>query len=353
MDLISGRREGFSAACLRLLLWLASFWYWAAVSLRLALYSLGLLRRRRAGAPVICVGNLTTGGTGKTPAVAHVVQMLAGLRARPAIVSRGYRASASGSDEMKVLAELCPGVLHVPNANRLAGACRALSEGADCIVLDDGFSHLPLARDLDLLLLDALNPFGFGRMLPRGLLREPLRSMRRASAIVITRADVAQPERLREIEDVARCYGFTGPVIHAAHQPEKLAELFSGAPVDLSELRGEVVAPFCGIGNPRGFERTLDSLGAAVSPLGTLVLNDHADLDEREITRQVEPFLRSAREQGARIAVCTQKDAVKLRGRKIELPVDMPLLELRVQFRILRGEEELRAMLARVIAPGN
>lgn len=353
MDLISGRREGFVAACLRLLLRLASFGYAAAVCLRLALYSVGLLRSRRAGAPVICVGNLTTGGTGKTPAVAHVVRTLGELGARPAIVSRGYRAKSSGNDEMKVLAELCPGVLHIQNAHRLAGARQAIVEGAGCIVLDDGFSHLRLARDLDLLLLDALNPFGFGRMLPRGLLREPLRSMGRASAVVITRADVAQPERLREIEDVARCYGFAGPVIHAAHQPEKLAELVSGAPVVLSELRGKVVAPFCGIGNPRGFERTLESLGAAISPLGTLVLNDHAYMDEGEVTRQVEPFLRAAREQGAQIGICTQKDAVKLRGRALAVPADMPVLELRVQFRILRGEEELRAMLARVIAPGN
>jgi tetraacyldisaccharide 4'-kinase len=340
IGLISGKRRGLAATLMRFGLRGLSFWYWLAVNLRLAAYAMGLPRRRRVNKPVLCIGNLTTGGTGKTPAVAWAVNTLRELDAKPAIVSRGYKAAADGNDEMKVLAELCPGVLHLQNRDRVKAASEASSQGADVIVLDDGFSHLRLWRDLDVLLLDSLNPFGYGRMLPRGLMREPLRSMRRAGAIVFTRADVATPERLRELEDVVKCYGFTGPICHAAHVPVKLLDVAGGVDRPLEFLRELVVAPFCGIGNPRGFERTLESCGAKISPLGTLVLDDHAPLDAREITRQLQPFLRASLEQGAKAGLCTQKDAVKLRGQ--DICPGVPCYELRVEFRILRGEQELR-----------
>jgi tetraacyldisaccharide 4'-kinase len=345
LEIISNKRRGLLAWLLRAFLRYCSFWYWLAIRIRLAAYS--VLPRHRVGKPVICVGNITTGGTGKTPAVAAVVAMLKELGARPAIVSRGYRGGDSGNDEMKVLEELCPGVLHIQNANRVAGASRAIKEGASVVVLDDGFSHLRLRRDLDVLLIDALNPFGYGRMLPRGLMREPLSSLRRAGAIVISRADVATPERLLEVEDVVRCYGYIGPVLHAAHVPQKLVNLATGEEQPLEALKGKAVVPFCGIGNPRGFERTLENLGAHLTAMGTLGLEDHAALDAREITRQVQPFLRTAYEQGAQLAVCTQKDAVKLRG--VDVCPGLPVYELRVEFKFLRDEAELRKKLAEVL----
>lgn len=349
MDLISGNRRGFGASLLRGILRLASFWYWLAVNLRLGLYAIGVKRRFSVNRPVVCVGNLTTGGTGKTPAVACVVNLLRELGATPAIVSRGYRSGAGGNDELRVLGELCPTVKHLQNPDRVAGAREAIAGGASVIVLDDGFSHLRLRRDLDVLLLDALNPFGFGRMLPRGLMREPLRSMRRAGAIIFTRADVATPERLRELEDVVKCYGFTGPVLHAAHKPVKLVEIATGQESEAAALRGKIVAPFCGIGNPSGFEKTLMALGASISKLGTLVMDDHANLDARELTRQVQPFIRASMEQGAQVAVCTQKDAVKLRGIEVCPGADIPVLELRVEFALLRGAAELNEALARLV----
>src|SRR5690606_6980164 len=159
---------------LRCGLWYASLWFGLAANLRLACYRLGILSGQKVGVPVICVGNLTTGGTGKTPAVAAVVKLLQSLGRKPAIVSRGYKAVGGANDEMRGLDELSPGVTHIQNADRVAGAEAAIAAGADVIVLDDGFSHLRLNRDLDILLFDALNPFGFARMLPRGLLREPI-----------------------------------------------------------------------------------------------------------------------------------------------------------------------------------
>ncbi|MCC6464459.1 MAG: tetraacyldisaccharide 4'-kinase [Planctomycetes bacterium] len=344
MDLISGTRRGPAAALARGVLRFASLFFWLGARARLALYFLGLLRRHRVEKPVLCLGNLTTGGTGKTPAVAWLARTLQGMGLKPWIVSRGYRAEESGNDEMKVLSELCPGVPHIQDPDRVLAAEKAVLDGADVIVLDDGFSHLRLRRDLDILLFDALNPFGFGRMLPRGLLREPLRSLRRARAAIFTRADVATPDRLRDLEDTIRCLGFVGPVAHAAHAPVALVPL-GGEPAPVSGLQGQVVAPFCGIGNPRGFERTLEAHGATLCRMGTLVLDDHARLDAAELERQVEPFLRVSREHGATMAVCTQKDAVKLRAAR-SLPVlALPVHELRVEFRLVRGEAELLAAI--------
>jgi tetraacyldisaccharide 4'-kinase len=346
IDLISGARRGPWAAFLRLWLWYASLWFWLAANLRLGLYRIGLLRGRKVSVPVICVGNLTTGGTGKTPAVAAVVKLLQSSGRKPAIVSRGYKAVDGANDEQRVLEELCPGVPQIQNPDRVAGAEAAIASGADCIVLDDGFSHLRLRRDLDVLLFDALNPFGFARMLPRGLLREPVRSVRRAGFAIFTRADVATPDRLRDLEDTIRCKGFVGEVAHAAHVPVKLVRMSDGVQLAPTELAGQVVAPFCGIGNPTGFQRTLEKLGAKISPVGVLRLDDHQQFDDQAFAGQIEPFLRGCKEAGATAAVCTQKDAVKIRDSAAAQGAALPIYELRVEFQFTRNGEALERAIA-------
>lgn len=350
IEIVSNNRRGPAAGLIRLVLRLASFWYWVVVGMRLALYGAGILRGVKVKVPVICVGNLTTGGTGKTPAVAWTVKALQKEGLKPCIVSRGYKSDVSGNDEMKVLAELCPGLPHIQNPDRVAGAEKAIHDGADVIVLDDGFSHLRLKRDIDILLFDALNPLGYGRMLPRGLMREPMRSVRRAKFAIFSRADVAGIDRLRDLEDTVRCYGFTGGIAHAAHVPLKLVRVNDGQEAPLEMLRGKHVAPFCGIGNPRGFERTVESLGAQLSPMGAFALDDHAGFSERVLRGQVVPFLRAAREVGAEAAVCTQKDAVKFRSLNIEEEALMPIYELRVEFRIIKNEVGLVEALKTVLA---
>jgi tetraacyldisaccharide 4'-kinase len=340
-NLISRQRRGAVALLLRALLRVLSWWYALGVLLRLAAYRLRLLKPEQVDAPVICVGNLTTGGTGKTPAVAWVVNRLKEEGRKPGIVSRGYKSDATGNDELKVLGELCPDVPHVQDPIRPEGARKAITRGADVIVLDDGFSHLPLARDLDILLFDALNPFGFGRMLPRGLLREPIRSVRRAKFCVFTRADVAKPERLQDLEDTVRCKGFVGGIAHAAHVPVKLKRLDADGDEDPAWLEGKTVAAFCGLGHPLGFRRTLEHLGSKFTPLEVLQLDDHQDFSEPALRREVEPFVRACVDHGAEVAVCTQKDAVKFRHVAPELGLPVPLYELQVDFRIVKGEAEL------------
>lgn len=356
IDLISRKRTGPVAGCLRLWLRFASLFFWLGARTRLALFRTGLLPRHRVDRPVICVGNLTTGGTGKTPAVAWVVGLLRDAGLKPAIVSRGYGGSEAGNDELKVLHELCPGVPHVQDPNRVAGARKAIADGADVVVLDDGFSHLRLRRDLDILLFDALNPFGFGRMLPRGLLREPLSSVRRAKCAIFTHADAATPERLRDLEDTVRCKGFVGPTAHAAHRPVTLVDLLTGQECPLALLRSATVAPFCGIGNPRGFARTLELLGAKLTTLEVLRLDDHAALSSRELSRQVVPFIRACTDEHATLAVCTQKDAVKLRANP-ELTealksAELPVYELRVQFDVIRDADAVKAAILAAAGKG-
>ena len=345
IDLISGNKRGPVAAFKRGVLRIASWFFKFGAVTRLALYKVGIKSGNKVDVPVICVGNLTTGGTGKTPAVAWVVKMLNEAGCRPAIVSRGYRADESGNDELKVLNELLPDTPHVQNPDRTAGARKAIADGADCIVLDDGFSHLRLHRDLDILLFDSLNPFGYGRMLPRGLMREPLSSVRRAKFAIFTRADVATADRLGDLEDTIRCKGFVGEIAHAAHQPIKLVRISDGEEVPPDELKDKTVAPFCGIGNPRGFERTLERLGAVITPLGTLRLDDHQKFDDALMRDQVVPFLRAAHESGAVAGICTQKDAVKFRGSKAGLDALVPIYELQVAFEIVQGEDALREVI--------
>jgi tetraacyldisaccharide 4'-kinase len=341
LELISRERTGPIAALLRACLRVCSWVYGLAVVVRLGVYRLRLLPQARAEKPVICVGNLTTGGTGKTPAVAYTVKAVQELELMPAIVSRGYKADDQGNDEMRVLAELCPGVKHFQNPIRSEGAEQAIRQGADVVVLDDGFSHLALARDLDIVLLDALNPFGYGRMLPRGLLREPIRSLRRARFCVFTRSDVATPQRLQDLEDTIRCKGFTGGIAHAAHVPVALRRLDAEENAAPTLLEGKTVAAFCGIGNPLGFRRTLESLGAQFTELGVLGLDDHQRYDEAALGREVMPFLRACKDEGAELAVCTQKDAVKIRQQAAALDPVLPLYELLVEFQVTRGEAEL------------
>ena len=152
LALVSGEKTGVWAAFLRLFLRFASLFFWIGAWTRLILFKAGWIRGNIVDVPVICVGNLTTGGTGKTPAVAYVVKYLQELGRKPAVISRGYKGDEFGNDELQVLNQLCPGVPHIQNPDRTAAAQKAIVDGADVVVMDDGFSHLKLARDLNILL---------------------------------------------------------------------------------------------------------------------------------------------------------------------------------------------------------
>jgi tetraacyldisaccharide 4'-kinase len=303
-QIIGGERTGMAPAAGRGLLRGLSVPYGMLAAGRRRLYECGLLAGRSAGAPVISVGNITVGGTGKTPLVAWVVRQLRELGDVPAILSRGYRAVDGLADEPRMLAE-ATGAMVVVNPDRTAGARQAIADGASVCVLDDGFQHLRLRRDLDIVTIDATCPFGYRATLPRGLLREPLSALRRADAIVLTRTDQASPGALADIRlELARLA--PGALLAESHmRPSRLCG-FGAPPAGPDELRGRRVWAFCGLGNPEAFFRTLERQGADLA--GRTAFNDHYDYTPRDLA----DLLARLRTAEADWLVTTAKDAVKL-----------------------------------------
>jgi tetraacyldisaccharide 4'-kinase len=333
-------RPGAAACALRVLLRAASGLYGAGVALRGAAWAAGLLRAREAARPVISVGNLTAGGTGKTPAVEYLAAALERMGRKPAVLCRGYGAKTpSGrSDEVEAIAG---GVPVFADPDRDAAARRAAGAGADCLLLDDGFQHRALARDLDVLLVDALDPWGGGRLLPAGFLREPIRAARRAHAVILTRADAAGKNALDAAEARLRKAGAGAPVFHARHAPESLMGDVEG-PAAL--LGGRRVFLLSGVGNPRGFRETARALGAETA--GEAAFPDHHAYVERDL-RDVGEEARSA---GAEWVLTTTKDWVKVQ----HLPrPGLPVTALRIRFELLDRGEEFLALVRLALSRGD
>ena len=322
LDAIAGRRTDFLSGAIRSVAYLLSAPYGSIVTIRNQLYERGVLKSRRLPVPVISVGNITCGGTGKTPLVELVAKRLISLGKRPAIVSRGYSAREGRNDESVVLRQNLPSVPQVLNPDRIAGGMRATTEyGADCVILDDGFQHLKVERDVDIVVVDALNPFGYGFLIPRGLLREPVKGLRRADLIVLSHSNQVGKEKLARLCDFIAgiCPGV--PVLRAAHEAVALVNR-NGARLDCDWLKGRRVVGFCGIGNPDSFRITLQMSGARL--VGWKAFPDHYPYRTSDL-KSIEEL---ARETEAEAVVFTQKDAVKM---PFHFGSDVPFLELRVR----------------------
>jgi tetraacyldisaccharide 4'-kinase len=306
--------------------------------LRNLAYDLGLTKAQRVDVPVLCVGNLTLGGTGKTPMVAWLARWLRKRGVRVTLVSRGYGAEAgSRNDEALELEQLLPDVPHLQNRDRVAAARLAIEEfECQMILLDDGFQHRRLARDLDIVLLDACEPFGFGHVFPRGTLREPLAGLRRAQVVALSRADMLPPEQREQIRNKVRRYAPQAAWLEVTHKPQALRP-WNGTEVEIGSLAGQRVAAFCGIGNPAGFRHTLESVGYQV--VGFREFADHHAYRRQD----VEDLTRWAGELAAAAVVCTHKDLVKLGVAQIGRT---PLFALTVGLEVLAGLDEFEARLA-------
>lgn len=335
--LIRGERRGVGAALARAGLWWARLPYGAGVWARNRLYDRGWAKAVRVPVPVVCVGNLTLGGTGKTPCVEYVARFYRDLGGQVAILSRGYGADAGPNDEAMVLEENLPDVPHLQGADRVATAMTAVEElESEVLVLDDGFQHRRLARDLDIVLVDATRPLRDEYLFPRGTLREPVSSLRRAGAVVLTRADQAGEESAAE-QRAWLTSRFPGtPVAVAVHTPEELVGT-DGFSAPVADLVGRKVGAVSGIGNPAAFRRTLADLGAEV-------VADRTYPDHHPYTWEDVKGLRAwaASLPADAMVATTQKDFVKLR-----LPdlAGRPLLAVRIAMRFLGGEELLQERL--------
>lgn len=256
--------------------------------------------------PVISVGNITAGGTGKTPLVIDIVHRLEGLGMSPAVVSRGYGSIAGEpNDEERLIRRHCPTVACVSDPDRARGgetACRRF--GADVIVLDDGFQHRQLARCLDIVVIDATCPFGYGRLLPRGLLREPPEALSRAHVIVLSRCDQISGHDLTRLEQRLRT--LAGGAVHIkCHHAVIGCECLDGTP--LSEpIAGKRAVLFAGIGQPRAFRNTVRGMGIEV--VGERWFPDH----HRYRARDIRSLTHQGRFPPHDLLLTTEKDAVKL-----------------------------------------
>jgi tetraacyldisaccharide 4'-kinase len=355
--LVKGWEEGFSPGSM-LVLGALTGGYRGLLGTRDWLYARGVLRSRAVDCPVVSIGNLTVGGTGKTPAVELVVRTLIELGHRPAVVSRGYGRQSSGTqvvadtasiridadeagDEPFLLARRLPGVPVVVGANRHEAATLARQRfAATAVVLDDGFQHRTLRKDLEIVMTRARRPWGNGRLLPAGPLREPLTALERADLVVAvgdrtTEIDVAA------VEDTIERYAPGTPVLTAAYTPVECVEAERMLPRPLHALSGTRVVAFAGIATPEAFKRTLQELDVDVAEMKKFP--DHYWYSADDL-RRLEHL---ADALGADALVTTEKDGVRLR--RLPLP-RRPLLVVTVRLELLRGDAEWRKAFERVCA---
>lgn len=313
-EIVSGQRGGVSAWLFRLLLSCAVPAWWAAVTVRNWAYGTGLWKVHPAPVPVISLGNLTTGGTGKTPLAAWVARWYRDRGVRVCFLSRGYRAGNSSlNDEALVLERLCPDVPHLQNPDRVSAARTAREElFTQLLLLDDGFQHRRLQRDLDIVLIDATNPWGFGHLLPRGLLREPVAALRRAGLVVITRVDLVSSDQVTAIRQTITRVAPQAPVAEVALVADQLVNWSGATAASLSGRVGALAA----IGNPDSFSQTLSRLGLPVA--GRCDYPDH----HRYTRDDISDIGRWGRHERLDVIATTRKDLVKLQVDAIEgIPV--------------------------------
>ena len=337
----------------------------AIVALRYFLYRVGLKRRHPLGIQVISIGNVTAGGTGKTPVTEIFARTLAAEGRKVAILSRGYRRkeapwwqrlftdvispplvvsdgkhvlldSATGGDEPYMLASNLPGVAVVVDRDRVKAGRYAIKRlGCDTIILDDGFQYQKLKHSIEVVLVDSTNPFGNGNMLPRGILREPVRHLKRADIIFLTKCRGDVSAVVQEI----RKYNKTAEIVECTHAPKSLKDVWSREEFPLTWLEGKTTCTLSGIASPKGFENSLRHLGAKVVWCERYA--DHHSYDSSEILYA----LNRTADMGADALVTTEKDAVRF-PRFETSPVRC--LYLRIAIEILRGRESFQDIINRI-----
>lgn len=310
--------------------------YSFAMRLREQFYANGVFASHAFDVPVISIGNLTLGGTGKTPLVQHIARLLQKNGFRPAVISRGYGGSTKErinivsdggrplldasyvGDEPRMLAETLPGVPVLTGIVRRLPAEKAVEMGADVLLLDDGFQHLAVRRDLDLVLFNADTLAGNSRVFPGGDLREPVRALYRASAFVLTGADESNIERAVRFKHLLENKFSGRPVFFSGSRPAGLVRQVKDGrrmSAQTEELTGRRCFAFCGIARPEGFQKTLQLL--PVQPADFKALPDHHAYKEQAVRQLVQ----AAEKAGADCLLCTEKDLVKLRGLALPLPL--------------------------------
>ncbi|HEX8371486.1 MAG TPA: tetraacyldisaccharide 4'-kinase [Chthoniobacterales bacterium] len=373
IDVIMGKRKGAQASILRTVLLGLSQLYTLGVQARLYLFRKRYIRDHQLGCLVISIGNLTVGGTGKTPVVEKFARALQNGGRRVAILTRGYKSkpppdtrtiwdklllkkqvreprivsdgknvlldSEYAGDEPYMLAKNLKDVLVIVDKDRVKSGIRAIEEfGADTLLLDDGLQYLHLKHRLDIVLVDCQAPFGNEYLLPRGTLREPPRNLSRASYIFLTKSDGQNEELIKRI----RKYNRRAEIIECAHQPLHLENLHSGEIISLDFLKDKYVGALSGIASPESFENGLRRLGATVE------LNKRFADHHRYTKEDLDAFLSRCIRRDVHAIITTEKDAVRFP--KMEA-LEVPIFFLRVEIQILSGHETWEHCVRRICDP--
>jgi len=374
-DVIFGRAKGFRATLMRLAMHGLSWLFRLVVFIRLWRFRSGWKRQTHLGVLTVAIGNLTVGGTGKTPVVELLAKSLQNRGRSVAILSRGYKSkkldqpqkwkTAAGNsipgekmpkvvstgnallldsryagDEPFMLARNLDGVSVVVDKNRVKGARFAISQlGCDTLLLDDGMQYLKLAHAIDIVLIDSGSPFGTEYLLPRGTLREPAKNLRRASYILITKCDGSSQEAL--IKRIRR-YNRTAEIMECTHGPIYLENVFTRERKPLEELKNKWVGAISAIAVPEAFEGSLTRLGARVEIRRRF--SDHHRFSKKD----VEKFMQRCVERDMDMILTTEKDAVRFPRPS---SIDVPVYFLRIEVKILKGQEVWDAMIERICTP--
>ncbi|MFA4945391.1 MAG: tetraacyldisaccharide 4'-kinase [Lentisphaeria bacterium] len=372
VELLTGRRRTRGDRAALAALFLLSRLYRAAVQLRWQAFDQRLLRQRMLGCLVVSIGNLTVGGTGKTPVVEVFARALLERGRRVAILSRGYRSkskplleklrdrltradhdvppkvvsdgrrllldSATAGDEPYMLASNVKQAIVLVDKDRVKSGRYAIRRfGADTLILDDGFQYLRLRPHINILLVDSTNPFHNHHLLPRGLLREPIRQLRRANYVFLTKSNGGR--HLRHLKAFIAKHNPRAEIIECTHRPQYLVDLYSHEHRPLEALRGRRIAAISGIAVPEGFEEFLRKLG------GNLVHCERFADHHRFRPQEIIDFHNAAVAAGAELILTTEKDAVRFPHLDRR---DLPVCYLRVQIDILKGHESFQDCIARI-----
>jgi tetraacyldisaccharide 4'-kinase len=373
IDVIFGRTEGARVTLYAAFLQALSYIFSGIAQARLWLYQKRIFHDQPLGCLVVVVGNLTVGGTGKTPVVEKFAKALRDRGRKVAILSRGYKSKAppvwkrgwnwfnhaseapprivsdgervlldseEAGDEPYMLARNLPGVIVLVDKNRVSAGSYAISKfGCDTLVLDDGFQYLPLKGRLNLLLVDKTNPFGNGFLLPRGILREPIKHLKRASYIFLTKSNGQRDE---ELEELIQRHNPGVDVIECVHRPQYLQRVGSEERLPLTHLRGQRVGAFCGIATPESFEKFIIDLGASLAFSRRFL--DHYRFGPDDFSS----IFNEALEKKVPLIVTTEKDAVRVpAGMKCPVPV----YYLRLEIEIIRGAADFDEAVGRICFP--
>ena len=372
LEVISGRRRKWYDRLLTDVLFIASRFYRMAVQFRIWMYDKRVIRNHALGCLVVSIGNLSCGGTGKTPVVEVFARTLSAKGRRVAILSRGYRSrkrtfreklvqafrqrkmeappkvvsdgrnlllnSEYAGDEPYMLASNLPQVAVVVDKDRVKSGIYAIDHfQSDVIILDDGFQYLMLKPHINIVLVDATDPFSNGHVLPRGVLREPIKNIRRADYIFLTKSDGSH--RIGHIKRFIRRHTRRAEIIECCHRPRHLVRVGTGEILPLETLRGAKVAALSAIARPDSFERFLEQLGAE------LTAKDHFADHHRYTQQEIIDFVNLSKAAGAEMIVTTEKDAVRIP--RLDR-CDVPICFLRIEIDILSGRESFDQCISRI-----